>query len=38
MRCVGAEDPPCKRCRTGNLECVMEKPSKGGGSGEIGDE
>ena len=29
MRCVGAEDPPCKRCRNGNLECVMEKPGRG---------
>lgn len=28
MRCVGAEDPPCKRCRNGGLECVMEKPGR----------
>lgn len=41
MRCVGAEDPPCKRCRTSGLSCVMEKPGRGGGGslggpGEIG--
>jgi hypothetical protein len=37
MRCVGAEDPPCKRCRNGGLDCVMEKPGRPGGDG-IGDE
>ncbi|KAL7424072.1 hypothetical protein Q5752_001657 [Cryptotrichosporon argae] len=30
MRCVGAEDPPCKRCRNGGLKCIMEKPGRGG--------
>ncbi|CAK9787310.1 hypothetical protein CC85DRAFT_272355 [Cutaneotrichosporon oleaginosum] len=30
MRCVGAEDPPCKRCRNGGLECIMEKPGRSG--------
>lgn len=36
MRCVGAEEPPCKRCRNSGLECVMEKPGKptGDGTGE----
>lgn len=29
MRCVGADDPPCKRCRVTGEECVMEKPRKG---------
>ncbi|WWC89988.1 uncharacterized protein L201_004918 [Kwoniella dendrophila CBS 6074] len=39
MRCVGADDPPCKRCRNGGLECVMEKPGKsGGGDGGIGED
>lgn len=28
MRCIGAEDPPCKRCRNSGLDCVMEKPGK----------
>ncbi|WVQ71655.1 hypothetical protein IAR50_001195 [Cryptococcus sp. DSM 104548] len=40
MRCVGAEDPPCKRCRNSGLDCIMEKPGKstsggdGAGAGE----
>ncbi|WWC69418.1 uncharacterized protein I206_103357 [Kwoniella pini CBS 10737] len=39
MRCVGADDPPCKRCRNGGLECVMEKPGKpGSGDGNIGED
>nr|XP_019042265.1 hypothetical protein I302_08866 [Kwoniella bestiolae CBS 10118]OCF21195.1 hypothetical protein I302_08866 [Kwoniella bestiolae CBS 10118] len=39
MRCVGADDPPCKRCRNGGLECVMEKPGKaGGGDGHVGED
>lgn len=29
MRCVGADDPPCKRCRVTGEDCVMEKPRKG---------
>jgi hypothetical protein len=29
MRCVGANDPPCKRCRNGGLECIQEKPVRG---------
>lgn len=33
MRCVGAEDPPCKRCRNSNLECIMEKPGRPTGDG-----
>ena len=37
MRCVGAEDPPCKRCRNANLECVMEKPGRGALEG-VGEE
>ncbi|KZT33256.1 hypothetical protein SISSUDRAFT_431482 [Sistotremastrum suecicum HHB10207 ss-3] len=28
MKCEGAENPPCKRCRHGNLECLFEKPSR----------
>lgn len=28
MRCEGADNPPCKRCRNGNLECLFEKPSR----------
>ncbi|WRT67181.1 uncharacterized protein IL334_004147 [Kwoniella shivajii] len=39
MRCVGADDPPCKRCRNGGLECVMEKPGRAGGSdGNVGED
>lgn len=30
MRCIGAEDPPCKRCRNGGLECLFEKPAREG--------
>ncbi|BEJ14452.1 hypothetical protein CspHIS471_0402190 [Cutaneotrichosporon sp. HIS471] len=37
MRCVGAEDPPCKRCRNGGLECIMEKPGRGGNE-NVGDD
>ncbi|KAG6887862.1 hypothetical protein C0995_012113 [Termitomyces sp. Mi166 len=28
MRCEGADNPPCKRCRNTNLECLFEKPSR----------
>ncbi|KIY45786.1 hypothetical protein FISHEDRAFT_48819 [Fistulina hepatica ATCC 64428] len=28
MRCEGADNPPCKRCRNAGLECMFEKPSK----------
>ncbi|KZV93797.1 hypothetical protein EXIGLDRAFT_716777 [Exidia glandulosa HHB12029] len=28
MRCINAEDPPCKRCRTAGIECLFEKPSR----------
>lgn len=28
MRCEGAENPPCKRCRHAGLECLFEKPSR----------
>ena len=28
MRCEGAENPPCKRCRNTGLECLFEKPSR----------
>ncbi|WVF72211.1 hypothetical protein IAT40_007023 [Kwoniella sp. CBS 6097] len=40
MRCVGAEEPPCKRCKNGGLECVMEKPGRStvGGEAHIGDD
>ncbi|ODO03333.1 hypothetical protein L198_02178 [Cryptococcus wingfieldii CBS 7118] len=34
MRCVGAEDPPCKRCRNSGLDCIMEKPGKSTSSGD----
>lgn len=37
MRCIGAEDPPCKRCANAGLECVMEKPKSATVPGE-GDE
>ncbi|WVQ78323.1 hypothetical protein IAT38_000408 [Cryptococcus sp. DSM 104549] len=36
MRCVGAEEPPCKRCKNGGLECVMEKPGRASGGGDNG--
>ncbi|ORX39923.1 hypothetical protein BD324DRAFT_615541 [Kockovaella imperatae] len=28
MRCVGGDDPPCKRCRHAGLDCVLERPEK----------
>lgn len=28
MRCEGADNPPCRRCRNGGLECLFEKPSR----------
>ncbi|EJD51772.1 hypothetical protein AURDEDRAFT_111388 [Auricularia subglabra TFB-10046 SS5] len=28
MRCIDAENPPCKRCRTAGIECLFEKPSR----------
>lgn len=28
MRCLGADDPPCKRCRASGLDCVFEKPKR----------
>ncbi|KIJ46403.1 hypothetical protein M422DRAFT_165228, partial [Sphaerobolus stellatus SS14] len=28
MRCEGAENPPCRRCRHAGLECLFEKPSR----------
>lgn len=28
MRCEGAENPPCKRCKNAGLECMFEKPSR----------
>ncbi|KAF9456161.1 hypothetical protein BDZ94DRAFT_1292962 [Collybia nuda] len=28
MRCEGADNPPCKRCRNTHLECLFEKPSR----------
>ncbi|GAA6038041.1 hypothetical protein JCM8097_007513 [Rhodosporidiobolus ruineniae] len=28
-RCDGAEDPPCKRCRAGGLECVFVESKRG---------
>ena len=37
MRCIGAEDPPCRRCVNSGLECVMEKPKSANPTGE-GDE
>ncbi|KAI0748453.1 fungal-specific transcription factor domain-containing protein [Daedaleopsis nitida] len=30
MKCVGAENgPPCKRCQTGNHECIFEESNRG---------
>lgn len=30
MRCVGAEiEPPCKRCKAGNHDCVFEESQRG---------
>lgn len=28
MRCEGAENPPCRRCRHAGLECLFEKPTR----------
>ncbi|PPQ63001.1 hypothetical protein CVT24_006107 [Panaeolus cyanescens] len=28
MRCEGADNPPCKRCRHTGLECLFEKPTR----------
>ncbi|TDL28198.1 hypothetical protein BD410DRAFT_739738 [Rickenella mellea] len=28
MRCEGADNPPCRRCRHASLECLFEKPSR----------
>ncbi|KAF8519106.1 hypothetical protein BU17DRAFT_66051 [Hysterangium stoloniferum] len=28
MRCEGAENPPCRRCRHTGLECLFEKPTR----------
>ncbi|EJD03687.1 uncharacterized protein FOMMEDRAFT_120845 [Fomitiporia mediterranea MF3/22] len=28
MRCEGADQPPCRRCRHAGLECLFEKPSR----------
>jgi hypothetical protein len=28
MKCEGADNPPCKRCRNGGLDCLIEKPSR----------
>lgn len=28
MRCEGADNPPCRRCRNTGLECLFEKPRK----------
>lgn len=28
MRCEGADNPPCRRCRHAGLECLFEKPSR----------
>ncbi|ADV20422.1 Hypothetical protein CGB_B4500C [Cryptococcus gattii WM276] len=36
MRCVGADEPPCKRCRNSGLECIMEKPGKSTSGGDSG--
>ncbi|KAH7106755.1 hypothetical protein BKA62DRAFT_684990 [Auriculariales sp. MPI-PUGE-AT-0066] len=37
MRCINAEDPPCKRCRTAGIECLFEKPTREAGlTGEAG--
>ncbi|KAL7409659.1 hypothetical protein BDY24DRAFT_402566 [Mrakia frigida] len=27
-RCIGCDDPPCKRCTNANLDCVFEKPPR----------
>lgn len=28
MRCEGADNPPCRRCRNTGLDCLFEKPSR----------
>ncbi|KAA1467894.1 hypothetical protein DENSPDRAFT_833050 [Dentipellis sp. KUC8613] len=28
MRCEGADNPPCRRCKHAGLECLFEKPSR----------
>jgi len=28
MRCEGADNPPCRRCRHAGLECLFEKPTR----------
>ncbi|CCM03116.1 uncharacterized protein FIBRA_05237 [Fibroporia radiculosa] len=28
MRCEGAENPPCRRCKHAGLECLFEKPTR----------
>lgn len=28
MRCEGADNPPCRRCKNTGLECLFEKPSR----------
>lgn len=28
MRCIGKEDPPCKRCRAGGHVCTFDGPRK----------
>ncbi|CAE6401834.1 unnamed protein product [Rhizoctonia solani] len=28
MRCEGADNPPCKRCRHAHIECMFEKPAR----------
>lgn len=28
MRCEGADNPPCRRCRHAGLDCLFEKPSR----------
>ncbi|CAL1705481.1 unnamed protein product [Somion occarium] len=36
MKCVGAEQgPPCKRCQTGNHECIFEESNRGKRKHEI---
>lgn len=29
MRCIGADDPPCKRCRNGGHQCIFEESNRG---------
>ncbi|KAK4050348.1 hypothetical protein OIO90_005141 [Microbotryomycetes sp. JL221] len=29
MRCVGAEDPPCKRCKNSGQQCIFEESQRG---------